>query len=240
MFNHYQKGMVLYMAKSNDNVVLQEKNVLLEKENNPAKEISQAVITRLPRYYRYLGDLKDAGVERVSSQELSRIMRVTASQIRQDFNHFGGFGQQGYGYNVDYLYIEIGKILGLHKSHNLILIGAGNLGQALANYMNFEKRGFIITGIFDINPDLIGKTVRNIPIQPMENMQGFIKENDVDIAVLTIPKNGAVKVAEQLVEYGIRGIWNFAHVDLEVPEDVLVENVHLSDSLMKLSYQISC
>lgn len=228
------------MAKNSVDAVVQEKNMNLEKENNQAKEISQAVITRLPRYYRYLGDLKDAGVERVSSQELSRIMRVTASQIRQDFNHFGGFGQQGYGYNVDYLYVEIGKILGLHKSHNLILIGAGNLGQALANYMNFEKRGFIITGIFDINPDLIGKTVRNIPIQPMENMKGFIKENNVDIAVLTIPKTGAVKVAEQLVEYGIRGIWNFAHVDLEVPEDVLVENVHLSDSLMKLSYQISC
>lgn len=227
------------MAKSN-NASLQEKGNLLEKDVCSTKEISQAVITRLPRYYRYLGDLKDAGVERVSSQELSRIMRVTASQIRQDFNHFGGFGQQGYGYNVDYLYVEIGKILGLHKSHNLILIGAGNLGQALANYMNFEKRGFIITGIFDINPALIGKTVRNIPIQPMENMQGFIKENDVDIAVLTIPKTGAVKVAEQLVEYGIRGIWNFAHVDLEVPDNVLVENVHLSDSLMKLSYQISC
>ncbi len=227
------------MAKSNSDAVTQDKYSNLEKENNPTKEISQAVITRLPRYYRYLGDLKDAGVERVSSQELSRIMRVTASQIRQDFNHFGGFGQQGYGYNVDYLYVEIGKILGLNKSHNLILIGAGNLGQALANYMNFEKRGFIITGIFDINPDLIGKTVRNIPIQPMANMKGFIKENNVDIAVLTIPKTGAVKVAEQLVEYGIRGIWNFAHVDLEVPEDVLVENVHLSDSLMKLSYQIS-
>ena len=203
------------------------------------KEISQAVIGRLPRYYRYLGDLKDAGVERVSSQELSHIMRVTASQIRQDFNHFGGFGQQGYGYNVEYLYIEIGKILGLNKSHNLILIGAGNLGQALANYMNFEKRGFIITGIFDINPSLVGKKVRNIPIQPMENMSGFIQENDIDIAVLTIPKTGAVKVAEQLVECGIRGIWNFAHVDLEVPDNVLVENVHLSDSLMKLSYQIS-
>lgn len=203
------------------------------------KDISQAVITRLPRYFRYLGELKDAGVERISSQELSRIMRVTASQIRQDLNHFGGFGQQGYGYNVEYLYVEIGKILGLNKSHHLILIGAGNLGQALANYMNFEKRGFIITGIFDINPDLIGKTVRNIPIQPMENMQGFIKENDVDIAVLTIPKVGAVKVASQLVECGIRGIWNFAHVDLEVPDNVLVENVHLSDSLMKLSYQIS-
>lgn len=229
----------VFMAKNSVSAALQEKDSNFDKEMNPAKEISQAVITRLPRYYRYLGDLKDAGVERVSSQELSRIMRVTASQIRQDFNHFGGFGQQGYGYNVDYLYVEIGKILGLHKSHNLILIGAGNLGQALANYMNFEKRGFIITGIFDINPALIGKTVRNIPIQPMENMKGFIKENNVDIAVLTIPKTGAVKVAEQLVEYGIRGIWNFAHVDLEVPENVLVENVHLSDSLMKLSYQIS-
>lgn len=210
-----------------------------EREWSMVKEISQAVITRLPRYYRYLGDLKDAGVERISSQELSRIMRVTASQIRQDFNHFGGFGQQGYGYNVDYLYVEIGKILGLDQSHNLILIGAGNLGQALANYMNFEKRGFIITGIFDVNPKLIGNTVRGIQIQPMENMKGFIKENDVDIAVLTIPKAGAVKVAEQLVECGIRGIWNFAHVDLEVPDHVLVENVHLSDSLMKLSYRIS-
>ncbi|MBQ8038798.1 MAG: redox-sensing transcriptional repressor Rex [Lachnospiraceae bacterium] len=212
---------------------------LVKKESVQTKDISQAVITRLPRYFRYLGDLKDAGVERISSQELSRIMRVTASQIRQDLNHFGGFGQQGYGYNVEYLYVEIGKILGLNKSHHLILIGAGNLGQALANYMNFEKRGFIITGIFDINSDLFGKTVRGIPIQPMENMPGFIKENDVDIAVLTIPKNGAVKVAAQLVECGIRGIWNFAHVDLEVPDDVLVENVHLSDSLMKLSHQIS-
>ena len=201
--------MVGQMAKNNENGVLSGDKFSPEKENNPAKGISQAVITRLPRYYRYLGDLKDAGVERVSSQELSHIMRVTASQIRQDFNHFGGFGQQGYGYNVEYLYIEIGKILGLNKSHNLILIGAGNLGQALANYMNFEKRGFIITGIFDINPSLVGKKVRNIPIQPMENMSGFIQENDIDIAVLTIPKTGAVKVAEQLVECGIRGIWNF-------------------------------
>lgn len=202
-------------------------------------KISNAVIRRLPRYYRHLGELIEMGVERISSNELSVRMKVTASQIRQDLNNFGGFGQQGYGYNVEYLYIEIGKILGLNKSHNLILIGAGNLGQALANYMNFEKRGFIITGIFDINPSLVGKKVRNIPIQPMENMSGFIQENDIDIAVLTIPKTGAVKVAEQLVECGIRGIWNFAHVDLEVPDNVLVENVHLSDSLMKLSYQIS-
>ena len=210
-----------------------------KKELTQTKEISQAVITRLPRCFRYLGDLKDAGVERISSQELSKIMRVTASQIRQDLNHFGGFGQQGYGYNVEYLYIEIGKILGLNKSHHLILIGAGNLGQALANYMNFEKRGFIITGIFDVNPDLFTKTVRGIPIQSMDCMQDFIKENDVDIAVLTIPKSEAEKVAAQLVDCGIRGIWNFAHVDLEVPENVLVENVHLSDSLMKLSHQIS-
>ncbi len=203
------------------------------------KEISQAVITRLPRYFRYLGDLKDAGVERISSQELSKLMKVTASQIRQDFNNFGGFGQQGYGYNVEYLYIEIGKILGLHKEHHLIIIGAGNLGQALANYMNFEKRGFIFKGIFDINPKLVGKKIKNILVEPMENMPRFIKENNVDIAVLTIPKSCAVQVAEQLTSSGIKAIWNFAHIDLNVPEEVLVENVHLSDSLMKLSYNIN-
>lgn len=203
------------------------------------KTISQAVITRLPRYLRYLGDLKDQGVERISSQELSKIMHVTASQIRQDFNHFGGFGQQGYGYNVEYLYVEIAKILGINKEHQLIIIGAGNLGQALANYMNFEKRGFIFKGIFDKNPGIIGKMIRNIPIQPMDKLPEYIKENDIDIAVLTIPKTGAVEVADTLVKCGIRAIWNFAHVDLEVPKEVLVENVHLSDSLMKLSYNLN-
>lgn len=209
------------------------------KNETNTKGISQAVITRLPRYFRYLGDLRKQGIERISSQELSKLMRVTASQIRQDFNHFGGFGQQGYGYNVEYLHVEIGKILGLDRQHNLILIGAGNLGQAIANYVNFEKRGFIITGIFDENPELIGKNVRGNEIMPMNKMADFLKENDVDIAVLTIPKSGAITVAKQLVDCGIRGIWNFAHVDLEVPENVLVENVHLSDSLMKLSYNIS-
>lgn len=203
------------------------------------KEISQAVITRLPRYFRYLQELKDEGVERISSQELSKLMKVTASQIRQDFNNFGGFGQQGYGYNVEYLYVEIGNILGLNKVHHLIIVGAGNLGQALANYMNFEKRGFIFKGIFDINPNVIGKKIRNISVKAMEDMPSFIKENNIDIAVLTIPKTGAVSVAEQLVNCGIKAIWNFAHVDLEVPEEVLVENVHLSDSLMKLSYNIN-
>lgn len=203
------------------------------------KEISQAVIGRLPRYLRYLGDLKDEGVERVSSQELSELMQVTASQIRQDFNNFGGFGQQGYGYNVEYLYNEIGKILGLDRKHNFVIIGAGNLGRALGNYLNFERRGFIFRGMFDRNPDLIGKDVRGVKVKPMEELEQFIKENDIDIAVLTIPKTGAVEVADKLVQNGIRAIWNFAHVDLHVPEGIQVENVHLSDSLMKLSYNIN-
>ena len=201
--------------------------------------ISQAVISRLPRYYRYLGELKEQGVERISSGKLSRLMNVTASQIRQDFNNFGGFGQQGYGYKVDYLYNEIAKILGLDIEHRLIVIGAGNLGQALANYMNFEKRGFLIKGLFDIRTDLKGMTVRGIPVMEMSQMEDFVRENDIDIAVLTVPKGSAVEIAERLVKCNIRGILNFAHVDLKVPENIIVENVHLSDSLMKLSYNIS-
>lgn len=203
------------------------------------KEISQAVIGRLPRYFRYLGELKDQGIERVSSQELSDIMKVTASQIRQDFNNFGGFGQQGYGYNVEYLFQEIGKILGLDKSHNLIIIGAGNLGQALANYGNFERRGFLFMGIFDKNPLLYGRRIRDREVRPMEDMEEYVKSNHIDIAVLTIPKTEAEAVAQRLVRCGIKGIWNFAHVDLNVPKGIQVENVHLSDSLMKLSYNIS-
>lgn len=203
------------------------------------KEISQAVIGRLPRYFRYLGELKDEGVERISSQDLSELMKVTASQIRQDFNNFGGFGQQGYGYNVEYLYNEIGKILGLDRQHNFIIIGAGNLGRALGNYMNFERRGFIFRGMFDQNPELIGQEVRGIQVMPMEKLERFVQENAIDIAVLTIPKTSAVAVAEKLVNNGIRAIWNFAHVDLNVPEGIQVENVHLSDSLMKLSYNIN-
>ena len=202
------------------------------------KGISQAVIGRLPRYFRYLGELKGKGVERISSQELSELMHVTASQIRQDFNNFGGFGQQGYGYNVEYLYEEIGKILGLDKTHHLIIIGAGNLGQALGNYMNFERRGFILKGMFDKNPALYGRKVREIEVQPMEKVEKFVRENDIDIAVLTVPKTSAVEVAEVLVANGIKAIWNFAHVDLNVPEGIQVENVHLSDSLMKLSYNL--
>lgn len=202
------------------------------------KSISQAVIARLPRYYRYLGDLKDSGVERISSQDLSRLMKVTASKIRQDFNNFGGFGQQGYGYNVEYLYNEIAKILGLNEKHNLVIIGAGNLGQALANYMNFERRGFIVRGIFDNNPALCGKEIRGIRVQHIDTIEPFIRENSIDIAVLTIPKESAVRTAELLAGCNVKAIWNFAHVDLNVPDNIVVENVHLSDSLMKLSYGI--
>ena len=212
----------------------QERKLIVEE-----KDISQAVIGRLPRYFRYLGELKDEGVERISSQDLSELMKVTASQIRQDFNNFGGFGQQGYGYNVEYLYNEIGKILGLDQQHNFIIVGAGNLGRALGNYMNFERRGFIFKGMFDQNPELVGRDVRGVKVLPMESLEHFIREHEIEIAVLTIPKTSAEDVAEQLVKYGIKGIWNFAHVDLNVPEGVQVENVHLSDSLMKLSYNIN-
>ena len=203
------------------------------------KEISKAVIPRLPRYYRYLGELMEDGVERISSNELSQKMKVTASQIRQDLNNFGGFGQQGYGYNVKYLHTEIAKILGIDRQHNLIIIGAGNLGQALANYANFKKHGFVIKGMFDINPRLIGLVVRGVEIRGVDDLEKFIVENEVQMAALTIPKTKAPEIADRLVKAGIKAIWNFAHVDLVVPDDVVVENVHLSESLMRLSYRAS-
>lgn len=192
----------------------------------------------MPRYYRYLGELISDGVERISSNELSIRMKVTASQIRQDLNNFGGFGQQGYGYNVKFLHEEIGKILGLDKQHHIIIIGAGNLGQALANYVKFEERGFIIIGLFDINPAMKDIAVRGIQIRMVEELESFIKEHDVDIAALTLPKARATEMAERVIDLGVHAIWNFAHVDLEVPDDVVVQNVHLSDSLMQLSYTL--
>ena len=203
------------------------------------KEISQAVIRRMPRYYRYLGDLLEEGVERISSNDLSSLMKVTASQIRHDLNNFGGFGQQGYGYNVQYLYDEIGKILGLNTQHNIIVIGAGNLGLALTNYAKFERLGFVITALFDINPKLAGTKVRGIPVYMMDELETYCRENSVDIAALTIPRDAATSCAERLVDYGVSAIWNFAHVDLDLEnKNIIVENVHLSDSLMQLSYNI--
>lgn len=203
------------------------------------KKISKAVISRLPRYYRYLGEIKEEGKERISSMDLSKRMKVTASQIRQDLNNFGGFGQQGYGYNVEYLYNEIGKILGIDKKHNVIIIGAGHLGLAIANYANFERRGFVIKALFDNKYDKVGQMVRDAKIMHIDSLEDFLKENDVHIATLAIPKASAKEVTKILVENGIKAIWNFAHTDLQVPKDVLVENVHLSESLMRLSYRVS-
>lgn len=201
-------------------------------------KISTAVIKRLPRYYRHLGELLELGVERISSGELSERMKVTASQIRQDLNNFGGFGQQGYGYNVKYLYDEIGKILGLDEKHNVVIIGAGNLGRAIAGYANFEKRGFVITGIFDIDEKLKGTKIREIEVSHLSELDEFAKNNTIDIAALTIPKTEAVKVADKLVKLGVKAFWNFAHTDLLVPPDVIVESVHLSESLMRISYNL--
>ena len=209
------------------------------EDRNFGKEISQAVIRRMPRYYRYLGELLDEGVERISSSDLSRRMNVTASQIRQDLNNFGGFGQQGYGYNVQSLYEEIGRILGLDTEHKIIIIGAGNLGQALANYVKFEKLGFVITALFDVNPALKGQSVRGIPIYMLDELDEYCRTHQVDIAALTMPKSKADSIAKKVVELGIHAIWNFAHVDLRIDDkNVVVESVHLSDSLMQLSYNI--
>ncbi len=202
------------------------------------KGISLAVIQRLPRYYRYLGELLENDVVRISSKELSEKMKVTASQIRQDLNNFGGFGQQGYGYNVEYLYSEIGKILGLDKKYNIIIIGAGNLGQALANYTDFDRRGFYVTGIFDVNPRLEGISIRGTEIRMIDELEAFVKNNTVHIAALTLPKVKAPAIAKEVVSLGIKAIWNFAPTDLNLPKDVTVENVHLAESLMRLSYNL--
>lgn len=202
------------------------------------KKVSLAVIKRLPRYYRYFGELLDNDIDRISSKELSEKMNITASQIRQDLNNFGGFGQQGYGYNVQYVYNEIRKILGIDQKKNMIIIGVGNIGQALANYSNFEKRGFYLIGLFDINPRIIGISIKGIEIQDVYILEEFIKNNQVDIAILTLPKNKVINIAKDLVSWGIKGLWNFSPVDLKVPGDVVVENVHLSDSLMTLAYNL--
>ncbi|MDD7183376.1 MAG: redox-sensing transcriptional repressor Rex [Peptostreptococcus porci] len=200
------------------------------------KNISMAVIRRLPKYYRYLADLLAKDIQRISSKELSEIIGFTASQIRQDLNNFGGFGQQGYGYNVEALHKEIGKILGLDRNYNAILVGAGNLGQALTNYTGFKNAGFDIKAVFDANPKMIGLKLRDYEIMDSDEMEKYVVDNAVDIAILCIPKNGAQEVADKLVKLGIKGIWNFAPIDLEVPNDVIVESVNLTESLFTLSY----
>ncbi|HBC97530.1 MAG TPA: redox-sensing transcriptional repressor Rex [Clostridium sp.] len=199
------------------------------------KNISMAVIRRLPKYHRYLGDLMKNDVDRISSKELSEKIGFTASQIRQDLNCFGDFGQQGYGYNVSELYSQICNILGLVKLYKTVIIGAGNIGQAIANYTGFEKLGFELKSIFDVNPKLIGLRIRDIEIKDIDYLPDFLKENTIDIGIICVPSINAQKVCDILVKNGVKGIWNFAPVDLVVPDDVKVEGVHLSDSLLILS-----
>jgi redox-sensing transcriptional repressor len=198
--------------------------------------VSLTVIRRLPKYYRYLNDLLYKGTTRISSQELSILTGFTASQIRQDLNNFGGFGQQGYGYNVEDLQRELGKILGLNSKYNAVVVGAGNLGQAIANYKGFEDAGFNVLSLFDRNPRVIGLKIRDIEIRDMETIEEFIKEHNVEIGIITTPKESAQEVADIYVKAGIKGIWNFAPTDFSVPEHVIVENVRLNESLFILSY----
>ncbi|MBR3400626.1 MAG: redox-sensing transcriptional repressor Rex [Parasporobacterium sp.] len=201
-------------------------------------KISKAVISRLPRYYRYLKELIDQGVERISSEELSRLMKATASQIRQDLNHFGGFGQQGYGYNVKSLYKEIGKILGVEEDHHIIVLGAGNLGRALVKYNGFSEHGFIFCSLFDVDETLCGKSVNGVRIRTISEAEEYVKTHNIDIAALTIPVEKAREMSVLLYQAGIRYFWNFTNIDLQLPEDAIVKDVHLLDSLLELSYRI--
>lgn len=204
-----------------------------------SQNVSMAVVRRLPKYHRYLENLLNKEIYRISSKELSRIMGLTASQIRQDLNSFGGFGQQGYGYNTEELYIEIGKILGLVRDYKSIIVGAGNLGQAISNYSDFQKKGFRIKGMFDINPKLIGLKIRDIEIYDLDHLKYFIKENDIEIGIICVPMEKAQETANRLIDGGVKGIWNFAPYDIRVPEHIIIENVHLSESLFTLSYLLN-
>ena len=202
--------------------------------------ISNSVIKRLPRYYRFLGELRNSGMTRISSRELSEKMGLTASQIRQDLNCFGGFGQQGYGYNIDILQAEIARILGLDTPKNTILIGMGNLGRAVTMHINFESKGFRLVGLFDSKESLVGQVVKNLPIRSTSTLDEFCRENRPQVAILCIPKDAAKEICDQLVSLGIKGFWNFSHYDLALNHsDIKVENVHFSDSLMTLSYRLN-
>ncbi|MBP3384343.1 MAG: redox-sensing transcriptional repressor Rex [Firmicutes bacterium] len=202
-------------------------------------KISNVVIKRLPRYRRYLKELQRKGISKISSNEFSRLIGYTASQIRQDLNNFGGFGQQGYGYNVDSLYNEISAILGLDQEYKMVIVGVGNLGQAIANYTYYYKAGFVVHGLFDVNPRLIGIKINDIEVMDYENLVEYVEDNNIDIGIICTTKDNAQEVADKLCFAGVKGIWNFAPIDLEVPDHVAVENVHLSDSLHSLAYHMN-
>ena len=205
----------------------------------PKATVSLAVIRRLPRYHRYLGDLLRAGKLRISSAELAKIMGVTASQIRQDLNCFGGFGQQGYGYNIKFLHSKISELLGVDEGFGAVIIGAGNLGRALAATHMFERRGVNRLAMFDVDPSLIGTEIYGVPVYSVDELAKFCRDNKVDIGVLTVPKEAAYDITNTIVEAGVKGIWNFANMELKVDNpDVIVENIHLGDSLMALCYEL--
>ena len=203
------------------------------------RDVSLVVVKRMPRYYRYLDDLLSKNITRISSTELSKKMGVTASQIRQDLNCFGGFGQQGYGYNVEMLHEKIGSILGLDRGYKMIIVGAGHLGHALANHNNFRKRGFRLVGIYDTDAAIIGKDIAGLTVEDYENVEDSIADKKPDIAILAVPKSAVNDVAERLMNAGVRGFLNFTYAELNLPSDVTVENVHISDTLMTLAYRIS-
>lgn len=200
------------------------------------KKISSAVIRRLPKYYRYLNELLKKDIYKTSSKELSKMTGFSASQIRQDLNNFGGFGQQGFGYDVYNLCSEIGKIIGTDKNYNIIIVGAGNIGQAIANYTGFYENGYRVVAIFDKNPKMIGLSIRNVVIQDVEDIPDFLQKNDIDMGVICTPKNACQVISDTLVSNGVNAIWNFAPTDIRVPEHVIVENVHLNESLFSLTY----
>lgn len=204
------------------------------------KGISVSVIKRLPRYYRFIGELVKQGTVRISSGELAEKMSLTASQIRQDLNCFGGFGQQGYGYNLVELQEEIGKILGVKQGYKTVLIGAGNLGRAIATHMDFTEYGCSLVGIFDIDEKKAGSTVAGLKVNHVSEMESFFQMELPQIAILCIPKTAAQELADKLVSLGIKAFWNFSHYDIKIThKDVVVENVHLGDSIMMLSYALT-
>ncbi|WP_027339722.1 redox-sensing transcriptional repressor Rex [Halonatronum saccharophilum] len=200
--------------------------------------IPTAVIKRLPKYYRHLDRLLEKGVEKISSREFGEIVGVSAPQLRQDLNHFGNFGQQGYGYNIEKLYKALAKVIGIEKKSSMVLVGVGNLGQAIVNSTDFERRGFYLSAIFDVNPRLIGLKINDIEIRDIDNLGDYIKDNQIDIGIITVPEKGAQPVADIMIDNGVKGIWNYAPVDLNYPEGIAVENEHLTEGLLRLSFKI--
>ena len=220
------------------NFIDYEGEMKMTKQNDESIMVPAAVIKRLPKYHRYLEELLQEGREKISSQQLGDIVGVSAPQLRQDLNYFGNFGQQGYGYNVKNLYNALAEVMGIQKKSDMIIVGGGNIGQALANSKDFEKRGFYLSAIFDVNPKLIGVEINGLTVKDVAELGDYIAENDINIGVITVPANSAQEVANQMIEAGIKGIWNFSPVDLKIPTGIKVENEHLTEGLLRLSFKI--